>query len=237
MRTLKHLLLGLFCLPLMMMAQSEAYRMVELSYMKAKPGMAQKFESAVKAHNEKYHKEGKYGSGLYSIVTGNEAGWYVWTMGPCTFTDLDGRPGEGAHQDDWNKTIEPLVAEYGRTEYWRMNDKMSHRVQNDAKMIQLWWVDINRGEYYRFRNFMEKVQVINAKKNESISVYDNEFSQNDGRDVAIVWPLENWAAMDKDDWKMKDAYEEEYGAGSWQLALEEWKDVIEGMKQEVWKEL
>ena len=237
MRTLRTLLLGIFCLPLMMMAQSNDYRMVELQYIKVKPGMAQKFEAAVKGHNDKYHEEGKYGASLYTIVTGNEAGWYVWTMGPCTFTDLDGRPGEGAHQDDWNKTIDVLIADYGRTEYWRWNEKMSHRVENDAKMIQIWWVDVTRGEYYRFKNFMEKIKAVNEKHNRSISVYDNEFNQNDGRDVAMVWPIENWAAMDKDDWKVKDAYEAEYGEDSWQLAFEEGKDALGEMKQEIWREL
>jgi hypothetical protein len=237
MRTLRHLLLGIFCLPLIMMAQSEAYRMVELSYMKAKPGMYSKFEAAVKAHNEKYHKEGKYGSALYSIVTGNEAGWYVWTMGPCTFTDLDGRPAAGAHEDDWNKTIEPLIAEYGRTEYWKWNDKMSFRVENDNKMIQLWWVDITKGEYYRFKAFMEKIKAVHEKQNDAISVYDNQFNQNDGRDVVIVWSMENWASMDKDDWKMKTEFEAMYGEGSWELAIEEWKDVVNSRVEEVWKEL
>jgi hypothetical protein len=104
-------------------------------------------------------------------------------------------------------------------------------------MIQIWWVDVNRGEYYRFKNFMEKIKAVNEKNNRAISVYDNEFNQNDGRDIAMVWPLENWAAMDKDDWKIRDAYEAEYGEGSWELAIEEWKDAMGGMKQEIWREL
>lgn len=228
----------MLCLPMFLMAQeSPSYRMVELVYIKVKSGMNAKFEAGIKAHNDKYHQEGKYESSLYSIATGNEAGWYVWTMGPGTFTDLDNRPGEGAHEDDWNKLVEPYVAEYGRVEYWRWNEKMSHRVENDAKMIQIWWVDVNRGEYYRFKNFMEKIKAVNEKNNRAISVYDNEFNQNDGRDIAMVWPIENWAAMDKDDWKIRDAYEAEYGEGSWELAIEEWKDAMGGMKQEIWREL
>jgi hypothetical protein len=236
MKKLKTLLMAVICLPLLMGAQ-ESYRMVELSYMKVKPGMNAKFEAAIKAHNEKYHKEGKYGSALYSIVTGNEAGWYVWTMGGFTYTDLDGRPAAGAHDDDWTKTIEPFIAEYGRVEFWRMNDKLSFRKENDDKMLSIWWMDITRGEYYRFKEFMLKVRAIHEKKSAGISVYDNEFSQNDGRDVAIVWSMPNWADMDKEDWKMQVEFDAMYGEGSWQLALEEWKDVMEAMTQEIWKEL
>jgi hypothetical protein len=84
---------------------------------------------------------------------------------------------------------------------------------------------------------MTKVRAIHEKKNDGIAVYDNEFAQNDGRDVAIVWSMANWAEMDKEDWKMKDEFEAMYGEGSWQLALEEWKDVMESMRQEIWKEL
>ena len=236
MKTIKMFFLGAFILPFLLQAQ-DSYRMVELSYMKAKPGMAQKFEAAVKAHNAKYHKEGAYEASLYSIATGNEAGWYVWTMGPCTFTDLDGRPDEGGHADDWAKNVDPYVEEYGRVEYWRWNEKLSFRKANDNKMIQILWLDLERGEYYRFKNFMEKIQAIHEKMDDGIAVYNNQFNQNDGRDVAIVWSMANWAEMDKEDWKMSEEYEKAYGEGSWDLALEEWEDCVAGMTSEVWKEL
>ena len=104
------------CLPFLLAAQDDAkkYRAVELSYMKAKIGMEAKFEAAVKAHNAKYHKEGAYESELYAIATGNETGWYVWIMGPCTFSDLDNRPNDDAHTNDWDKNVSPKVAKYGK---------------------------------------------------------------------------------------------------------------------------
>ena len=58
MKKLKFLLFAAVLMPFLMHAQEETYRMVELSYMKAKVGMESKFEAAVKAHNAKYHKEG-----------------------------------------------------------------------------------------------------------------------------------------------------------------------------------
>jgi len=238
MRIISKILTLALCLPFLLSAQedSKKYRAVELSYMKAKIGMEAKFEAAVKAHNAKYHKEGAYESELYAIATGSETGWYVWTMGGFTFTELDGRPGEGAHQDDWDKTIAPLIAEYGRVEYWRMNSELSARNDDDDEtMIQIWWLDVTRGDYYRFENIVKNVAAIHKKMNSQMSVYGNEFNQNDGRDVAIVWPLKNWAEMDDDSWKMKDEYEKENGAGSWQRLLEEWQDVIAGNVQEVWR--
>lgn len=227
-----------FCLPLFLSAQedSKTYRMVELSYMKAKVGMEAKFEAGVKAHNEKYHKDGKYGSELYAVSTGNEAGWYVWTMGGFTFTDLDSRPDDKAHNDDWSKNVGPYVEDYGRVEYWRWNDMLSNRKDaDDETMIQLWWLDIKRGEYYRYKKVMTDVIAVYKKMDEELNSYDNEFRQDDGRDVALVWPLANWASMDKDDWKMKTEFEALHGEGSWQRTLEEWEDVIEGNNQELWR--
>jgi hypothetical protein len=157
-------------------------------------------------------------------------------MGAFTFTELDGRPGEGAHQDDWNKTISPLIAEYGRVEYWRMDADLSSRTDEEGEsMIQIWWLDITRGDYYRFENVVKNVTAVHKKMNSQMSVYNNEFTQNDGRDVAIVWPMKNWADMDDDSWKMKVEYEKMYGEGTWQRLLDEWRDVIAGNVQEVWR--
>lgn len=232
-------MMSVLLIPFLMHAQEDdaKYRMVELSYMKAKPGMNKKFEDAVKKHNEKYHKEGVYASELYTVITGDESGWYVWTMGALTFTDLDGRPGDGDHAEDWQKNVDPFVAEYGRVEYWRWNEKLSNWKESDEDKITLWWMDIERGEGYRFRNFMMKIQEVYVEKDEEINVYNNEFYQDNGRDVVVVWPLEKWADLDKDDWKMKDEYEKKNGEGSWTTALEEWDDFIAGMSQEVWRML
>ena len=53
----------------------------------------------------------------------------------------------------------------------------------------------------------------------------------------MVWPMENWASRDMDDWNMKDEYNKKYGEGSWERALDEWEDFVRGMKGEVWREL
>ena len=238
MRTFRIVLVALLTLPFLLNAQDEGkYRMVELSYMKAKIAMEDKFEAAVKTHNEKYHKEGKYAASLYAVSTGNEAGWYVWAMGPITFTDLDSRPGKGDHIKDWQKNVAPYVADYGRVEYWRWSESLSNWKESDEKMINLWWVDIERGEYYRFKSFMKKVVPIFKDKDDEMNVYNSAFNQGDGRDVAMVWPMENWASMDVEDWNMKEEYDKMYGEGSWDNALEEWEDFVAGMVSEVWREV
>ncbi len=238
MKIMSKLILMAFCMPLFLFAQGDdkaKSRIVELSYMKAKVGMEAKFEAAIKKHNEKFHKEGVYEAALYAISTGNESGWYVWGMGGFTFTDLDNRPAGDDHAADWDKNVAQYIAEYGRVEYWRWNDKLSLGKESDEKMIQVWWLDINRGEYYRFENAMKLILEVNKKMDSEIGVYNKQFGQNDGRDVALSWPIENWAEFDNDDWEMKTEFDKMYGEGSWDDLLEEWKDAVNMRVSELWR--
>jgi hypothetical protein len=241
MKTLVHVVLGLFCLPLLLNAQdeenTEPYGMVELTYMHAKQGMDKKFIDAVRQHNDKYHPEGNYQAGLWRIETGNEAGTYVWSMGGLSYTDLDGAPGEGDHQEDWAKTVEPYVAEYGRVEYWRYSDKFSTPDDEAEAMQQVWFMDLKWGEYYRFQAFMEKVHEIHVESGEEFHLWMNEFSGANKRDIAFTWPFDKWAELDDDDFNMMKAYNEKYGPGSWMNAMKEWDAFMEELNQEVWRRL
>lgn len=234
------ILVLLFCLPLFTFAQEEEgdapdYFMVELNYMKAKPGMESKFVAAVKKHNAKYHPDGPYNSNLDYIRTGQDAGWYVWSMGTLTYSDLDGAPGSGEHQDDWAKSVAPYVLEYGPIEMWKLNTDLSVSDGDSEPLESVWILEIEDGEYYRFKAFMEKIHKIFEAKEDEMHVWTRQHNQDNGRDVAIVWPFDKWSDLDKEEeWTMKEAYDEEYGSGSWENALEEWEDFVKGNKQAVW---
>lgn len=219
--------------------EKESYAMVELTFMLPKIGMEKAFESAVKVHNEKYHKEGVFKASLDMIVTGKEAGWYVWIMGPCTFTDLDSRPDNAAHTNDWDKNISPTILEYGRNEFWRYNDKLSYHKEGSDAIVNfenIWFVDVKKGQDYKFKEFMEKVKKAHEKRGEgNILVYNNQFREGNGRDVAIVWTLNNWAEMDEDDGGIKKDFEELYGEGSWANALKDWENSIKSISSQMWK--
>ena len=218
--------------------EKESYGMAEVIYIMPKIGMEKAFENAVKEHNAKYHKEGVYKASLDNIITGKETGWYAWVMGPCTFSDLDNRPDDEAHRMHWDKNVSPTVAKYGQTEYWKYNNKLSYSSDDSAapKYQNLWFIGLERGQYYKFKEFMEKVRKSYEKKGEgNISIYDNEFREGDGRDVAIVWDLKNWAEMDDDDGGIKKQFEEIYGEGSWNNALKDWEASTKTIKSQVWR--
>lgn len=220
--------------------EKPSYKMVELTYIMPKIGMEQSLVKAITAHDNMYHKSGPYAAHLDYISTGKEAGWYVWGMGSTTFTDLDNRPDKGAHADDWNKNVSPNVYKYGRVEYWKMNDKFTYGITDGMAMPKyetIWIIDVTRGQYYRFKDFMIKIKEAYAKKggDGKIAVYENQFTENDGRDVAVVWPFNSWAEMDKDDGGIKKQFEEINGEGSWDNAMKDWAEFTQGVVQQVWK--
>jgi hypothetical protein len=219
--------------------KNESYAMVELTFMLPKIGMEKAFESAVKAHNEKYHKEGVFKASLDMIITGKEAGWYVWMMGPCTFTDLDARPNDDAHTNDWDKNISPTILEYGRNEFWRYNKNLSYYKEgstNVTKLENIWVIGVKNGQQYKFKEFMEKVKKAHEKRGDgNIQVYNNQFRESNGRDVAIVWTLNNWAEMDEDDGGIKKYYEEIYGEGSWANGLKDWENSVDSVSSQMWR--
>ena len=218
------------------MAQ-EKYDMVELTFILPKIGMEKAFESAIKEHNNLYHKEGAFKGHLDYILTGKQAGWYVWLMGPCTFTDLDKRPLNDAHDKHWADKISPNVAKYGSTEYWKHNPKLSYQSGTESpKLEEIWFIDLKRGDYYRFKSFVAKIKEAFEKKGEGhMNIYDNQFGENDGRDVAVVWGMNTWAEMDKDNGGIKKEYEEINGEGSWENAMDEWEEITESITRQMWK--
>lgn len=229
-------IIALFISFLSFSQEDESYGLAEIAYMYPKVGMETDFENAVKEHNATYH-EGVYKAGMDYIMSGEETGWYVWYMGPCTFTDLDNAPGKGAHGDDWNKNVAPNVEKYGRQEFWKLNNKLSYGEYDPSmKFSNLWIIDIKRGNYYRFKALMLKIKEAYEKKGEgNIRVFNAQFNDDVGRDVVISWDMKNLAELDDDDEGIKKVYEEINGEGSWSTMLDEWEDSTNAVKSQLWR--
>lgn len=217
--------------------ETSSYSMAMVIYMYANTGMETDFEAAVKEHNATFHKDGIYKGWLDNIISGDEAGWYVWVMGPCTFTDLDSAPGAGEHADHWKNTVAPNIKKYGRQEYWKYNDDLSYQSgDEDNSLMNIWFVEIKRGDNYRFKALMTKIKEAYVKKADGgIRVYDNQFHGNDGRDIAIVWDLKNFAELDDESGSIKKDYEEINGEGSWNTMLDEWEEISVSVNSQLWR--
>ncbi len=217
--------------------KKEKYAMFTTVEMKPVRGKEKALESAVKAHNAKFHTEDPHKALLQTILTGRKSGNYVWIMGPSMFSDMDKRPGDDAHEGDWNTTVDPNVKHYGATEYWKFNDKLSFTASNSEndKMSQIWFIDVEKGQWEKFEATMGKAKAASEKKgDDSFHVYYNQFSEDNGRDVALVLSFNTWSDLDIDD-PFKTHYEAMHGKDSWKTFLEDWEASISSINQVVVK--
>lgn len=239
MKKLVALLVVLFCAPTFLSAQDDAddaYVMIELTFMTCKKGMDAEFQKAVHAHNKKFHPEGPYQAGLWVIETGADAGAYIWTMGPVTYTQLDDAPGKGDHAEDWKKNVGIYVESYGGVEYWSMNTKLSVWDDEPDKMFMSMVVGIEEGKYHDFKAFIEKTSAIHKKHSDKEwKVWSNNFWGADNRHFALNFYMDSWADFDNEEYKMTDEYDAEYGEGAWERALDDWREITIPVSRTVWR--
>ena len=207
-------------------------------YLLPKRGMDDKLEAAIKTHNQKFHPEGQYRAVLRKVEYGEKAGWYVWVFGPSNYGALDTRPDkENGHADDWNKTVDPLVEKYGDVNLWEFNPDLSFGMDilKKSNYYETWVVDLKRGEYYRFKAMTEKLKkVYETMGNTAFLVYNNPIHTTENKDIAILWSFNSYDEWSKD-MGAKEAYEKQYGAGSWQNMLNEWMDITVDYSTEIRK--
>ncbi len=208
----------------------------ETMYVMPKRGMEQKFEAAVKAHDNKFHPDGPYKAGLRKVEYGDKAGWYVWVFGPTTYASIDSRPTkENGHDADWSSTVDPLVETYGDTQLWDINPDLSYGMDfmKTAKYYEAWSVKLKRGEYYRFKALAEKLKkAYESMGTSAFIVYNNPLHSANSADVGIVWNFNSFDEWSKD-MGVKAAFEKIYGENSWQHMLDEWLDVCVDYNAEI----
>lgn len=216
-----------------------AYQMFNNMLVKPKRGMEKKFEDGVKAHNAMFHSSGPNRATLSQITEGFKSdGWYVWSMGPMTFTDMDHAPGGDAkHDADWDKNVDVYVEEYGESHFWKLQDKLSYTPPNyNPSHIDVWIVDIKPGMRYEFAELMKMNKAVwDAKKyNFSSRVFYNELWNRSGQDAAVIFNFEKYAEYDEDI-KFKEDYESVHGPGSYDSFWKRWHSCVEGVNEQMRK--
>ena len=233
------------CLSAFLLSSSFAYSqdnvksaMVETIYIMPVKGKEKEFEKAVKLHNDTFHSTAPHEAGMNLVLTGPETGWYVWYMGPTTFTDLDLRPA-GDQDGDWAAKIDPLIKKYGNTEYWAYEAKSSLVPDGvvDSKYSTVWVLELENDSMDKIKGLLTKVNAVNAKKaGETMRVYSSRFNAGDGRDLVLIFDFNKWAELDEDNDFVK-RYDEMNGADSFAAFLKEWRSVVLGNKQAVWQDV
>lgn len=210
-------------------ADDKPAQVVENMYLMPKRGMEEKFEAAVKAHDLKYHPDGPYKAGLRKVEYGVNGGWYVWIFGPTTYGSLDTRPTkENGHDEDWSKTIDPLIETYGESYLMDFNADLSFGadIMKKSKYYELWRVDLKRGQYYRFKEVATKLKkAYETMGKTAFMVYESPIHTKNGTDIGLLWSFDTYADWSKDS-GLKATIEKIYGDGSWKILMDEWNDIL-----------
>ena len=213
----------------------DSYIMYETMYIKPKFSKIKEFNEALATHNKKFHAEGPNAVAIQKVVNGSRAGQLVWVMGPLTFTDLDLRPSDEAHLDDWNAVM-PFIDEVTEVEYWRMDPDLSYTPEgwNYTPKIHIRSWQLKHGKSEEFLGIMKKiVEVFRTKEyDNSWHVYWNYFQTGNGRDIAGVFGFDKWAFYDEDPVFFKD-FENIHGEGSWEETYEIMTQVTVEMTEEL----
>ncbi|HEX5626301.1 MAG TPA: hypothetical protein VFX48_09810 [Saprospiraceae bacterium] len=216
-----------------------AYQMINSMMVKPKRGMEKKFEQGVLAHIEQFHKSGPNRARLAVISEGFRSdGWYVWTMGPTTYTELDRAPqGEAKHDEDWDKNVDIYVEQYDENFLWKLQDEISYTPADyNPKNLDVWIIDLKPGMRFEFGELMKKWKTMFEQKKYPYSqrVFYNELWNRRGMDVSIAFSFDKYADFDLDI-KFKEDYESIFGPGSHAAFWRSWNNCVENTTEHMRK--
>lgn len=120
---MRKFLLLLLLLPVMAWSQNK--NVVNTTRVFPKIDKVLEFEKAIAAHAQKYHT-GDWKWRVFEIQTGPDVGGYHITEGPASWDMIDSRGNLGTeHNNDWNKTIAPLLVQEQQSSYSVYQEELS----------------------------------------------------------------------------------------------------------------
>ncbi len=214
------------------------YTMFDNTYLTVKTERYKEFNKAMSEHNKKFHSgDGPRYANVWWVNSGTNAGSFVWSMGPVTYTDMDSFDRlKEEHLNDWMFNVMPTIQSIDESSAWKRKDKFSYNLDDENfNKLNITFYSIESWQDYRFEKILEMVKnVYETKKYEhTFSVYYPESDLDNERDVAIVWGFNKWASFDEDPQFKKD-FEEINGEGSWTTLMDEYKATVKGRTSEIW---
>jgi len=224
-------------------AQDDSYTMFESLMLTPDNTKLKALGEAMSKHNKKYHASGAHLAKVYNIVTGPNSGKMVWEMGPLKFSDLDSRPAEGGHDEDWRDNVMPNIKKMNTVEYWKEMGKLSNTSMLDPNkvthpLLYIRYHEVNKGKGSNIGRLLKQIsETVKAMDGENPwGVYSNEFQQGYtiGRHIATVNFMKNWAELDDDD-NFKETFIKVHGDNSWQAFLDGMANAFANSWDEIWQ--
>lgn len=183
---------------------------------------AKKFTKNMRAHIKKYHTKDPLRTKIFNVTYGPNSNELIWVMGPVSYSELDARPENKKHDDDWADNINPYITSYNEAEIWRNMDGMmiNNLGEKDGEPDKYVarYLTVNKNpdpEVIKYLLSQIKKTLDKIGKVKYWAVMENQFIQGNknGRHLMGISSMDAWAEMD-DDWQFAKHFEEIYGKGS-----------------------
>jgi hypothetical protein len=198
------------------------YKQYESVRFKVKMEHQADFEKGLAAHNKKYHNVAPYKVSIFEIWTGPNSGQYELSMGPMTFTQMEGRPSGEEHEKDWNKVLE-YVESVGEAVYWRADKDLQYRPAGSDNFGSFRWryFYVKPGQYERYKKLVGMVIDVMKTRNHkaSMQLY-SKFGASQGPHTCMELGMNGFSYFDQD-MMWKDEFEAVHGEGSLDMFNEE----------------
>jgi hypothetical protein len=210
-------------------ALSQKKDLATVNSVKPKLGQKMAFEAAYKLHVAKFHKaEEKIG--VYEILSGEYAGYYLLVNGERSFSDFDKeRPDAAAHNLDLDKNFFPYLEDTRNASY-RFMDSLSLRadVVADKYVVSIAHLksDLNMADYRtelgrNVRIYLKMSHVFFA--NLSYAFYEQLWDGSDQVTVSVRNLKDGFKSLEQNYYgtnppgtpSFREAYTKEYGSTAW----------------------
>ncbi len=229
---MKNLLLLVFLVPLLGISQTKT--VLTSNRLFSRNEKAAEFEAALSNHAKKYHT-GDVSWRVWSIESGPDAGGYMVTEGPTTWSNLDSRADISAeHTADWEKNVLPLTDGRGQSGYYDFQTDLSTVQLTDyADKIVINHMTAKPGKISNVMALIQKLKTVWVAGGESVAVYLSAFSGEPG--YITVTRLKNGLKELASDYRkpMMERFNAANGAGSFDEWLKDYSEVV----QMRWSEL
>jgi hypothetical protein len=200
----------------------------------AKPGKEEALKKAIAAHAAKFHT-GNWKWRVFSVISGSDEGAYQMNEGPNSWTDLEGRKDiSDEHTRDYDSNILPLVERSTPHTYLSYQRQLS----SDSAIAPVKKVLIRHfypkpGKGPRIANFATMWKKVYDKLGVSMAAYWSFFS-GQPHFVSAVRLRNGFVDLEQPmGQKMRDTYDEMYGAGSYVRYLEDLDQYVERIDEEM----
>jgi hypothetical protein len=204
--------------------------LVQSILLKPKNGMGPQFETALKAHNVKFHSAPSKAF-VFQFINGEKMGFYQVAFPASSWAEMDNMKPNPAHEMDVQTAIAPKLEVNEGWIFSRRIDSLSHGDQNweIAKSRMTYW-HMKRGKMQEFAGWLRKIKLMldDTKDPRNVTIYSKSLAGTDGQFILVTRYKDGWKEMEPNFHKpIKDLFIKAYSAAEWDSYIKVFDECVE----------